>query len=346
VTLKPAGRPAAADTPKPPPFVITSTKSEEKWLKVLLYGIYGVGKTSLSITAMEVPEMNDVLFVNAESGELSLPNGVDKVDVGTYATVARVFEFLRLHVRYRDENNEEGLWTLQRRLFGPNIYQPERLRKYRTIIIDSLTEVQTYLMYQLLNVDMNNWQLDIAPESPEFKEWGQSSEMIQLQVRLFRDLKMHVIFVCSEQEVTDNNRLLKRPNLPGKLANKVQGFLDVVGYLDAAINSEGDSVRRLWLQPGHGKFQAKHRFRNHPNLKYIDLPDMKQLLDLTKETPTNASTNPSNGPSNTNGNTTRAEGSGSRTGSGAGSGTSGSGSNRGAVRGGPVRRTGGPVRRG
>ena len=339
--LKAPGQPATADGAKPPPFQIVSTEASEKFLKILLYGVYGVGKTSLSITALEVPSMHDVLFLNAESGELSLPNGVDKVDINKYTTVARVFEFLRLHCRYRDAGNEKGLMELQQRLFGPNIKDPDRVRHYRTIIVDSLTEVQTYLMYQLLNLDMSDWALDLTPESPEFKEWGQSSEMIQLLVRTFRDLPMHVIFVCSEQEVTDNNRLLKRPNLPGKLANKVQGFLDVVGYLDAAPNSEGMLVRRLWLQPGREKFQAKHRFRNHPDLRYIDNPDMKQLVDLTKE-PTNASTNTTNRVNNDSDSST-SEGNGA--GAGAGS-PGGTGSNGGrVVQRGPVRRTGGPVKR-
>lgn len=342
MVLRSPGRPAQADgQPKPPPFQITSTRSSEKFLKILLYGVYGVGKTSLASTSLEVPSMNDVLFINAESGDLSLPDGMDIVNVYNYSTVARVFEFLRLHCRYREEGNEKGLRELQDRLFGEGINQPDRVRKYRTVIVDSLTEVQTYLMYQLLNVDMKDWALDLTPESPEFKEWGQSSEMIQLLVRTFRDLPMHVIFVCSEQEVTDNNRLLKRPNLPGKLANKVQGFLDVVGYLDAALDSEGNTVRRLWLQPGREKFQAKHRFRNHPTLRYIDYPDMKQLLDLTKETTNNASTN-SKSSSDSNGNSTGTEAAGSRSGTRA----AGAGAGGRAVHRGPVRRTGGPVRRG
>jgi len=178
---------------------------------------------------------------------------------------------------------------LESRLRGEPVSEP---KIYRTVIVDSLTEVQTYLMYQLLNLDVDNWALDVTPESPEYKEWGQSSEMIQLLVRTFRDLPMHVIFVCSAQEVTDDkNRMLKRPNLPGKLAGKVQGFLDVVGYLDTAPDKEGNVVRRLWMQPGTRLFQAKHRFRNHPDLKFIDNPTLKDLFNLTKESKSNASAN-------------------------------------------------------
>jgi hypothetical protein len=342
VVVKAPGQPAGADTkPKPPPFQIVSSRASEKWLKILIYGVYGVGKTFLSVTADEVEEMRDVLFINAESGELSIPDGIDKVDVYNYATVARVFEFLRLHVRYRDEKNEKGLKELQDRLFDrTKLKDPDRIRHFRTVIIDSLTEVQTYLMYQLLNVNPDKWMLDVTPESPEFKEWGQSSEMIQLLVRLFRDLKMNVIFVTSEQEVSDNNKLLKRPNLPGKLAGKVQGFLDVVGYLDAATNADGDIVRRLWMQPGREKFQAKHRFRNHPTLRFIDDPTMQDLHNLTKEI-TNA---PNQAPSSSNSTDTNSDT--PTTGGGSGSGVrAGAGSSGGrTVSRGPIRRTGSTVR--
>jgi len=274
-------------SPKPPPFQIVRTEPSEKYLKVLLYGDYGAGKTTLAATALDVPQMNDVLFINAESGDLSLPRGMDKVDVKSYETLARVFEFLRAHVRYRDAGDTKRMADLEARLRGEPVSTP---KVYHTVIVDSLTEVQTYLMYQLLNLDIDNWALDVTPESPEYKEWGQSSEMIQLLVRTFRDLPMHVIFVCSAQEVSDDrNRLLKRPNLPGKLAGKVQGFLDVVGYLDTAPDKDGNVIRRLWMQPGTRLFQAKHRFRNHPDLKYIDNPTMDQLFNLTKESKTNAS---------------------------------------------------------
>jgi len=276
-----------AASPKPPPFQIVRTSPSEKYLKMLIYGDYGAGKTTLAATALDVPEMNDLLFINAESGDLSLPKGMDKVDVKDYATLARVFEFLRAHTRYRDAGDIKRMTDLEARLRGEPVSEP---KVYHTVIVDSLTEVQTYLMYQLLNLDIDNWALDVTPESPEYKEWGQSSEMIQLLVRTFRDLPMHVIFVCSAQEVSDDrNRLLKRPNLPGKLAGKVQGFLDVVGYLDTAPDKDGNVIRRLWMQPGTRLFQAKHRFRNHPDLKYIDNPTLSDLFNLTKESKTNAS---------------------------------------------------------
>jgi hypothetical protein len=278
--------------PKPPPFVLgrpASTTRSRHFLKALLYGVYGAGKTTLAATSWDVEDMRDVLFVDAEAGELALEDWMldDVVRISSYPQLARIFEYLRLHCRFRDEGNDEELAKLESRLRGRAV-SPQDARKYYTVVIDSLTEVQTYLMYQLLNVDLGQWALDITPDSPEYKEWGQSSEMIQLLVRSFRDLPMHVIFVCSEQEVTDDkSRLIKRPNLPGKLAGKVQGFLDLVGYLDTAVDNEGTIRRRLWLQPGRATFQAKHRFRNL-DVKYIDDPTLKKLIDLNKEMDNNA----------------------------------------------------------
>jgi len=319
---------------KPAPFQIVQSKASDRYLKVLIYGPYGAGKTTLASTASDVAEMGDVLYVDAESGALSLPDGLDVIRIKDYKTLARIFEFLKLHVRLRDGDKEDELQKLQER-----VGLTGRVRKYRTVVIDSLTEAQTYLMYQLLNVPLDNWALDLTPESPEYKEWGQSSEMIQLLVRTFRDLPMNVIFVCSEQEVEDNKRLIKRPNLPGKLAGKVQGFLDVVGYLDTAVDGEGGTRRRLWLQPGHQRFQAKHRFRN-ASVQYIDDPTMADLHSLTKESP---SGKPSSKPKqqSEDGDSASTEASREGTRAAGGSGTGGRAVRRGPVRSaGPVRRTG------
>ena len=68
-----AGKPAVAVAKKAPPFRIRSKEEREKmrYLKVMIYGDYGVGKTWLAGTAVGVPQMQDVLVISAESGELA-----------------------------------------------------------------------------------------------------------------------------------------------------------------------------------------------------------------------------------------------------------------------------------
>jgi hypothetical protein len=283
--------PPQAVAPKPPPFLFTSP-SKDKYQNILIYGAYGSGKTTLAGSAQDVGSMKDVLFISAESGDRSLVTwpGMTVVRISTYSQLARIFEWMTVHCRYRDANDIEKLAKHEALITG---VVPENPKRFYTVAIDSLTEVQKYLMYQLLGIQLGS-RLDLPPDSPEFKEWGQSSEMVQLLVRSFRDLPVNTIFVAAMQEVeNEKKQQLKRLNLPGKLATNVQGFLDVVGYLATAKDGDGGTIRRLYITEGP-TWQAKHRF---PGVKvdYIEDPTMAKLLALDSDANTTPKENPSNG---------------------------------------------------
>lgn len=256
-------------------FSISTSKATRQYLKVLLYAPPGTGKTYLAGTAQDVEAMQNVIFVDVEAGAMSLSHrdDIDIVRVHSYSQFSKVYDFLRMHCRYRDADDMENLTKLNQR-FGAD---PEK--EYHTVVIDSLTEVQKQLMYMLLGMDVGSANLEMIPQTPEFKEWGQSAEMIRLLIRAFRDLPMHVIVVCAEAEYEDERkRRVKRPNLPGKLAGEIQGFLDVVGYLATARGGENNELnRRLYVSPGN-TFQAKNRFGT--DVDYIDDPEMNDLWEL------------------------------------------------------------------
>lgn len=249
---------------------------------MVLYGEYGVGKTWLAATAEDVPSMRDVLYIDAESGDLTLQDrsGIDVVRIGNFSTMARVFEFLQKHCDARDRHDTDKLLELDELLREGE----PRVRRYKTVIVDSLTEVFKYCMYQLTGTVIGKGSLDMEPDQPGFSEWGKSTEMIRLLVRNFRDLPMHVIFVCSEKPWEDKNkRATIGLNLSKSLAAEVPGFVDVVGYL-AANASGGDRnnqvlERRLYLQAGQG-FLAKNRFGGGG--AYIEDPHMSKLVALVR----------------------------------------------------------------
>jgi hypothetical protein len=270
----------------PAPFTIHKPTISTHYMNMLIYGEYGAGKTVLAATADDIPDMRAVLYIDAEAGDLALSDRphLDVVRIKKYAEIARIYEYLRLHVRLRDEGTPEALARLaemEKRLKGLEV-APEHPTLYYTVVIDSLTEVQTYLMYSLLGMDPDNWALDGVPQAPEWGEWRSSSDMIQLLARQFRDLPMHTIIVLSQQEIEDKRQLLKRINLPGKLSSKIQGFWDMVGYLVSLKDGENVTRRRLYLNKVDNSFQAKHRFR-HIKVDYVDEPTIGKLLDLAKQ---------------------------------------------------------------
>jgi len=276
----PTPPPPQQPRPRPPAFTITSTRREQRRMRALFYGNYGVGKTTLAASAQDVPSMKDVLYIDAESGDMSLSDqNIDAITISSYSQFARVYEFLRLHCKARDSNDLEALAKLERHFKGLEDPVPlDKVKKYQTVVIDSITEVQKYCMYQLLGINLGEHELDMEPQAAQFAEWGKAAEMIRLLVRSFRNLPMHIIIVAAEQTTEDETkRQIKTPALPGKLAKEIQGFLDVVGYLVAGrVADEGGLKRRLWLEPGK-TFDAKSRIQ-WLSVPFVDEPSMAKLM--------------------------------------------------------------------
>jgi len=277
-----------AQAKRPPPFKIKTPSTRKRHLKMLIYGNYGTGKTTLAGSANKVASMQDVLLVDAESGDLSLEGmeGVDTVRVMDYKTVARVQEFLKRHCTLRDTPNADGsigdidgLRKLEALLRDCDPAEIEEPRQYHTVIIDSLTEVESHCMYQLLGIS-DTTRLDEEVQSAEWSEYKKNHSMIGRLVRSFRDLPMHVIMTCAQQYTQDENkRQMFTPAMTGKLAAQVQGFMDVVGYLVVGNAEEGQQPpRRLYVQPsGNKRYDAKNRFATFKG-SYFDNPTIESIL--------------------------------------------------------------------
>ncbi len=248
------------------------------WINILPYGRPGVGKTTLAGSISEVPGIRHVLFCDAENGELALsPFNVDVMPIRRWQNINTVYNFLRLHVKLRDANDIKGVVALAKQAGIPEEFQ-EHL--YDAVVHDSLTEMHTQILYQLLGVDRDgDAKLADEPDTPEFKEWGQASEMIKKMVRKFRDLPIHTVFTAQAQQSEDESgRERLMPELPGKLARGVQGLVDVVGYLMSSLPSgDGDAVqRRLYLRPSRA-FDAKTRFADMKEV-FLEDPNMSDLI--------------------------------------------------------------------
>ncbi len=282
---KVAAKPPAATPVKAPPFVIHSEQTRDRYLKLMVYSDYGVGKTFLSGTSSGVESMRDVLLLNAESGDLTLKvpkdedkfsfRDIDSIRVKDYRTVARVHEFLKLHCKFREEGNEDSLIALETQLKGVKITKP---RHYNTVIVDSLTEVEAYCMNQLLGIS-DSTKLDDEVASAEWAEYKRNHSMVSRLVRNLRDLPMHVLMTCSRQYVQDDQKRFNySPQMTGKLAGQVQGFMDMVGYYVLATGTEDEVLRRrLYVQPV-GRFAAKCRFTSFKG-NYFDNPTIEKILE-------------------------------------------------------------------
>ena len=272
-----------------PPFSMSKpSTSEGRWLNLMCYAKPGVGKTTLIGTAADIDEMQDVLLIDAESGTLAIeendrikhPERImeNHIRVTEFKQVAKIHEYLKAHCKWRDENNEEMLRKIEAQIRGCQPSDIIKPKKYRTVLIDSLTEIDIYCTYGLLGINQNNVLHGESDdiEVARFDEFRKNNQMMQMLVRAFRDLPMHVLAACGAKYNQDElKKMFWTPALTGQLATQVPGFFDIVGFMQAAKN--GDKVeRRMYVKPV-SNFEAKNR-RSVFKADYFDDPTMTTIM--------------------------------------------------------------------
>lgn len=262
------------------------TPQSNPYINALIYGAFGTGKTTLAASAQDVSEMANVLFIDAESGSQSLKDwpDMDVVRINEFMQLAQIYEHLRRHCKARDADDLDALRALEADLLEEPRDTP---KKYYTVVLDSLSEMQRYNMAMLLGQDPKSVKLDALPETPEYKQWHQTTVMLRTTVRAFRDLPMNVIAISSERQDEERKGAIN-VDFPAALQRELPGFFDIVGYLEAVTSTQdGRKVtqRRLNLVRT-AKYEAKHRFgRALANETFVADPTMGKLHDLnTKAT--------------------------------------------------------------
>lgn len=236
---------------------VGSVAQRMDYINVLFYGASGVGKTVLAGSADEVPDMRPVLMIDVEGGTLSLKNthpDVNVVRVQSWDDMQKVYDAL-----YRGDHD------------------------YKTVILDSLTEIQKFSMYNIMKGLMQS-DPDRDPDVPGMREWGKNIEQIRRLVRAFRDLPMHTIFTAlvAIDKDAKTGVMQARPSLSGKLSGEVAGYVDIVAYLYTKVSDA--HVRRLLLTAATDRQIAKDRSGRLPQV--IENPTMDLLNQYVNGTVT------------------------------------------------------------
>jgi len=165
------------------------------YAKVVVYGSPGTGKTTMGAT------FPDVLFLSAESGLLSVRDReIDVWEISSWEDMEEAYAFLR-----------------------------SGQHQYKSVVIDSLTEVQKKLNDYLVRKfpAVKRGYQDLASES----DWGANIDKMRKLCRAFRDLPMNVLFITLSQEVELDGDPIVRPALNGKtLPDELCGWVDAVIY--------------------------------------------------------------------------------------------------------------------
>jgi hypothetical protein len=199
---------------KESPFGIwTPEAAGEKGFKVLLYGASGSGKTYMAGT------FPDPIFLDIEGGMRTVLGMGKKIlrypkDPKTDVTdLAQVREFYK---RVRELKPGEA--------------------PFKTIVIDSMNELQVLILKNLLTKFDANRQYE---DQPTMSDYGKLARDMQSIVRIFIQLPFHVIFtaISTEREYPEDQ---VSPQFIGKKTGPdIQRMMDEIGYCHVVQRKEG-----------------------------------------------------------------------------------------------------------
>ncbi len=207
-------------------------------LAAVIHGESGAGK---SYFGGSTPSPR--LILDAEGGSRFIKNnkrrktwnpleGPPPEDDGTWdACFVQVFNWKQLYAAYQ--------WLASGR------------HSFKSVVLDSLTEVQKRLVDDIAGVDQ-----------PTLQDWGTIGRNLEDMIRKFRDLTFHetnpinVVMLCLSH-LRDGET---RPYLKGAIELSLPAFVDVVGYLyTEASQTEGNKIDRKMLIVPVNKIIAKDR---------------------------------------------------------------------------------------
>lgn len=204
-------------------------------MNLLIYGEPGVGKTRLAGSAADHEDTAPVLILDVEGGVISLRhrNDIDVIQVRDIDTIVKVHDQL----------------------------QKEKGGGYRTVVIDSLSELQKLDMRTVMQEEYNRQPDRTDKDVPSQRAWGKSQERLRRIIRGYKDLPVHTIMTAKVTQTTDEQTNVTHyyPALPGKMRGDAPGFFDIVGYLRVKEEQNGAVIRRLLQIQASSKIVAKDR---------------------------------------------------------------------------------------
>jgi len=201
---------------------------ENDAIKIVVAGEPGNGKTTLAKT-IETGLGEKVLVISAEAGLLSLKGSdVDYVELQTDDEGKEVPKENRIN-----RLGEIFNW----------VKQPEQMKKYKWLFLDSLTEIQQNLLEHLDTLE------DFQGPKNTIKKYGELSNKMMSLCKLFRDLPHYsVVFSALVKTEADNDGISKmKVALIGSFADRLPALFDEVLYLGVMPekNEQGIHERKL-----------------------------------------------------------------------------------------------------
>lgn len=173
------------------PYELTS----QPFLKALIYGQPGIGKSTFSLSAP-----NPVL--------LDFDNGVHRV-----------------RYEHQVDTLQVSSWTEVQEVLTSNALVP-----YETIIIDTAGKMLDYMTEHLIR---NNPKLGKSNGALSLQGYGERKGEFLAFLKKISIMGKHLIFVAHEKEEKDGDTTVKRPEVGGSSGTDLFKELDAIGYMEA-----------------------------------------------------------------------------------------------------------------
>lgn len=234
----------------------------DPYLKVLLYGRNGKGKTR---TAVSLPR-TIVLDVNEKGTKSVRRSGADVFSAKTWEDITYLYWYLR---------------------------QGEH--EYDTVVLDTLTQMQHLCMATVLKIAEDR-DPNRPAKTPDMRAWGQMAERMKPMLLDFRNLPMNVVMIAqvrkdraAEEDDSPDSKLYVPDLSPGVRATAL-ACVDVIGYIHqrqvrfvkkSKNEKEKPKTTTKWetrmLVGPHDDFETKDRTGRLGHI--VRNPNMQKMLD-------------------------------------------------------------------
>lgn len=223
--------------------------------KILLYGDPGSMKSSLAATAPNnlVADLEDGLIAAKFS-----PHGV--------ADSVRPYPW----GGFEDFANLVGILAMG----------PEELAWVETFTIDSLSEVHRRALAEVTEREHRNRPGSVNKYVAETDHHQENNERILRMIRALRDMNRNLILIAHANTVEPKGKPAKTyPDFSEKLANKIEGMMDIVGYCEKKMTDDGKLVQVVRFKSDDGT-HCKTRI---PLPNEMVNPTMADILSVWEE---------------------------------------------------------------
>lgn len=225
---------------------------DNRYVKSLVFGPAGQGKTFLLGTAQQDERTAPMLLLDFEGGDETLAGlDIDVARIRSWEDYNEAYELLA--------SGESG---------------------YNSVGIDSVSETHLWALLEILDNATAGSSRRTDPDALEIQDYGKATIQMRRLLREFRDLPMHVFYTAGAKQIDERGiGKVTVPSMAGAMAEEVVHLMSVVGYL--AVVEEDDETHRELILQNFPRFRTKVRVpweAEAPDT--IEDPDISALLDV------------------------------------------------------------------